>query len=124
MRKMKIRLLILLGTLSTVGCATLGGDMIVRASGSVPASGEEEKPGARCELGMVSAETGKPSSTKEIPSDFSTSMMVVAGRQPKSYYFVAVCGDGRRFRSNTVTVSSRSSHTRSFDLGTLVEDVP
>ena len=105
---MKIVLAILLGALIATGCTSFGGDMIVRVSGSVPISGAAEKSGEQCELGMVSAETGEQSSTRDIPADFSTTMMVVAGPQPKHYSFVAECGEGREFRSATVTVRSRS----------------
>lgn len=120
---MKKILPILLSVLA-MGCTAFGGDMIIRVSGSVPISGAAEKPDEPCQLGMVSAETGQQGTTRDIPADFSTTMMVVAGPKPKSYYFVAECDDGRKFRSNEVTVSSRSSYSRSFDLGTLVESVP
>nr|WP_281383402.1 hypothetical protein [Pseudoxanthomonas broegbernensis] len=123
-QQMKTVLAILLGALMATRCTSFGGDMIVRVSGSVPISGSAGKSGEQCELGMVSAETGEQSSTRNIPADFSTTMLVVAGPQPKHYYFVAECGDGRKFRSDTVTVSSRSSYSRNFNLGTLVENVP
>lgn len=48
--------------------------------------------------------------------------MVVAGPNPKPYYFVAECDDGRKLRSGEVTISSHSSYGRKFDLGTLVEN--
>ncbi|MBK8123856.1 MAG: hypothetical protein IPK54_09955 [Dokdonella sp.] len=121
---MKTMLPILLGTLMTAGCTAFGGDLIVRVSGSVPISGLTEKSEDQCELGMVSAETGEQSSTRDIHPDFSTTMMVVAGPKPKLYYFVAACGDGREFRSDKVAVSSRNSYSRNFYLGTLVEHVP
>lgn len=123
-QQMKIVIPILLGALTTTGCNAFGGDMIVRVSGSVPISELAEKSGEQCELGMVSAETGEQAATRDIPADFSTTMMVVAGPKPKHYYFVAVCDDGREFRSEKVTISSRSSYSKDFDLGTLVERVP
>ncbi len=121
---MKMALPIFMGALMVTGCTTFGGDMIIRVSGSVPASGLTDKPGEPCQLGMVSAETGEQSPTRDIPADFSTTMMVVAGPKPKPYYFVAECDDGRKFRSDEVTISSRSSYSRKFDLGTLVENDP
>jgi hypothetical protein len=121
---MKIVIPVILGTLVTAGCTAFGGDMIVRVSGSVPVTGLAKKPEKQCELGIVSTETGEQLSTRNIPSDFSTTMMVVAGTKPKHYYFVAECDEGRKFRSSTVTVSSRGSYTRTFELGTLVESVP
>jgi len=121
---MKMALPIFMGALMVTGCTTFGGDMIIRVSGSVPASGLTDKPGEPCQLGMVSAETGEQSPTRDIPADFSTTMMVVAGPKPKPYYFVAECDDGRKFRSDEVTISSRISYSRKFDLGTLVENDP
>lgn len=96
--------------------------MIIRVSGSVPASGLSDKPDEPCQLGMVFAGTGEKLPTRDIPADFSTTMMVVAGPKAKTYYFVAECDDGRKFRSGEVTISSRSSYSRKFDLGTLVEN--
>jgi hypothetical protein len=124
MRKVRIVMSIVVGALTATGCTTFGGDMIIRVSGSVPISGSAGDPGEQCELGMVSAQTGERSSRRDVSADFSTTMMVVAGPQARRYYFVAECGDGREFRSDTITVSSRSSYSRSFDLGTLVENVP
>lgn len=124
MQQMKLVAPVLLGALATAGCNAFGGDMIIRVSGSVPISGLAEKKEERCELGIVSAQTGEQAATRDIPADFSTTMMVVAGPEPKHYYFVVVCGDGREFRSDKVTISSRSSFSRDFDLGTLVESVP
>ncbi len=121
---MKMGVPILMGALMVTGCTAFGGDMIIRVSGSVPRSGLEDKPGEPCQLGMVSAETGEQSPTRDIPANFSTTMMVVAGQKPKSYYFVAECDDGRKFRSDEVSISSRSSYSRKFDLGALVESDP
>lgn len=121
---MKKILSILLNTLIATGCTAFGGDMIIRVSGSVPISGAAERMDEPCQLGMVSAETGKQGTTRDITADLSTTMMVVAGPEPKPYYFVVECDDGRKFRSNEVTISSRSSHRGKFDLGTLVETVP
>ncbi|MDZ4314546.1 MAG: hypothetical protein U0989_07250 [Azonexus sp.] len=115
---------IFLSAFVAAGCATFGGDMIIRVSGSVPVSNATEKSEEQCQLGMVSSNTGEQGATRDIPAEFSTTMMVVAGPKPKSYYFVAECDDGRMYRSNEVTVSSRSSYSRKFDLGTLVESVP
>lgn len=121
---MKKMLPIFLSALIAAGCTAFGGDMIIRVSGSVPVSGAAEKSEEQCQLGMVSAETGEQGTTRDVPADFSTTMMVVAGPKPKPYYFVAECDDGRKFHSNEVTISSRSSYSRKFDLGTLVESVP
>lgn len=121
---MKTALTILMGALVVTGCTAFGGDMIIRVSGSVPASGLADQPGESCQLGMVSAETGEQFPTRDITANFSTAMMVVAGPKAERYYFVAKCDDGRKFRSGEVTISSRSSYTRKFDLGTLVENDP
>ena len=121
---MKMMLLILMSLLASAGCTALGGDLIIRVSGSVPASELTGKVSKLCQLTMVSTETGKQSSTKGISVDFSTTMMVVAGPEPKRYYFVAECDDGREFRSDKVTISSRGSYSREFNLGTLVENKP
>lgn len=121
---MKVVIPVFLATLVTAGCTALGGDMIVRVSGTVPVPGVAKNPEKQCALGMVSVETGEQLSARDVPSDFSTRMMVVAGPKPKHYYFIAECGEGRKFRSNTVAVSSRSSYARDFELGTLVESVP
>lgn len=114
----------LLSALMATGCTAFGGDMVIRVSGSVPISGAAGKSDKPCQLGMVSVETGEEGSIRDIPADFSTTMMVVAGPKPEPYYFVAECSGGRKFHSNEVTISSRSSYSRSFDLGTLVEGVP
>ncbi|MEB1530066.1 hypothetical protein [Xanthomonas sp. WHRI 7945] len=121
---MKMALPVLLGALITTGCTTFGGDMIIRVSGSVPVSGlaDNDKSSEPCQLGMISAEAGEQSPIRDVPADFSTTMMVVAGPKPKPYYFVAECGEGRKFRSDEVTISSRGSYSRNFDLGTLVEE--
>lgn len=119
---MKMALSFSMGALMVAGCTAFGGDMIIRVSGSVPASGPADEQSEPCHLGMVSVETGEQSPTRDIPADFSTTMMVVAGSKPKPYYFVAECDDGRKFRSNEVTISSLSSYSRKFDLGTLVEN--
>lgn len=122
---MKVVLLpLFLGTLMATGCTTFGGDVIVRVSGSVPMSRLAEKPDQQCRLGLVSVETGVQSSVRDVPTKFSTAMMVVAGPRPTLYYFVAKCDSEREFRSHEVIISSRSSHSRNFDLGTLVESVP
>jgi len=120
---MKIVLPILLAAVMISGCAVFGGDMIVRVSGSVPVSRLADNSDELCQLRMISSETGDQSSTRDVPADFSTTMMAVAGTKPMPYYFVAEC-DGRKFRSNEVTISSRSSYSRKFDLGTLVENDP
>lgn len=116
---MKKLLAVLLSALITTACTAFGGDMIIRVSGRVPTDGSVDR--ARCQLGLVSVETGEHGITRDIPANFSTTMMVVAGPEPKLYYFVAEC-DGREFRSNEIKISSRRSHSREFDLGTLVED--
>lgn len=115
---------IFMSLLMASGCTAFGGDMIIRVSGSVPVSGAAKKSEELCQLDMVSAETSEQKTTRDVPAEFSTTMMVVAGPKPKSYYFVAECGDGRKFRSSEVTISSRSSYSRKFDLGTLFESAP
>lgn len=121
---MKIAIPVFMGALLGTGCTASGGDMIIRVSGSVPESVLADKSGDACQLGMVSAETGEQLPTRGIPAEFSTTMMVVAGPKPNSYYFVAECDDRRKFRSDEVIISSRSSHSRTFDLGALVEILP
>lgn len=108
-------------TATMVGCSMFGGDLIIRISGSVPQSRLEEQAADQCSLDMISVETGKRVSYRDVPKDFSTTMMVVAGPKPKSYYFVAQCGEGREYRSREVVVSSRSSFSRNFELGMLTE---
>lgn len=121
---MKKTLLIFLGTLTTIGCASFGGDMIIRVTGSVPLYSSAKEPSTQCRLDMVSTKTGKREVTRNISPDFSTTMMIVAGPRPETYYFTAECGDGRQFRSNEITVSSSSSYGRSFNLGALGDSVP
>lgn len=121
---MKKMLTVFLGVVTTTGCTAFGGDMIIRVSGSVPTSGVTENSREQCQLGMVSVETGEQSITRNVPAEFSTTIMVVAGPKPKPYYFVAECKDGRKFRSSKVTISSRNSSSRTFDLGALVERAP
>lgn len=120
---MRFTLPIILASLMATGCTSFGGDMIVRVSGSVPISELAKRTGEQCELVMVSAESGEQSSARDVPADFSTTMMVLAGPKPKLYYFAAECG-GRQFRSKEVTISSRRSSSKNFNLGTLVENVP
>ena len=86
---MKKILSILLNTLIATGCTAFGGDMIIRVSGSVPISGAAERMDEPCQLGMVSAETGKQGTTRDITADLSTTMMVVAGPEPKPYYWLS-----------------------------------
>lgn len=121
---MKMALPVLLGALMAAGCAALGGDMIIRVSGSMPVSGASGngRPDDVCQLGLVSPESGERSLTRDVPAEFATTMMVVAGPKPRPYYFVAECSDGRRFRSDEVAISSRSSYSREFDLGVLFEE--
>ena len=118
---MKRNLLASLIWLSVAGCATFGGDMIIRVSGAVPAPDEPTKREGPCGLLMVSSETGERSIAKDVPNAFSTPMMVVAGPKPKAYYFLAVCGDGHTYRSSEVIISSRGSRGREIELGTLIK---
>lgn len=97
------------------GCITSNGDMIIRASGSAPILGTADKSSKQCELGMISAETGEQSSSRDMPADFSTTMMVVAGPKPKLYYFIAECGDDREFRSRKITVPGTINQVWSMD---------
>lgn len=55
---MRMALPAFMGALMVTGCTAFGGDMIIRVSGSVPASALADKPGEPCQLAMVSAETG------------------------------------------------------------------
>lgn len=98
--------------------------MIIRVSGTVPVTNVVERSKEQCRLDMISSETRGQAAARDIPADFSTTMMVVAGTRPKSYHFLVECDDGRKFRSNDVAISSRNSYSRKFDLGTLVESVP
>lgn len=101
------------------GCATSGGDMIVRVSGSVP-PGQGDVRALDCELSMLGEGEGVVSS-KPVGSTFSVPMMVVAGPEPRSYQFAVECRDGRRFASKEVRISSRRSYARDLNLGELQE---
>lgn len=101
------------------GCATLGGDMIVRVSGSVQ-PGQGDVRALNCELSMLGEGEGVVSS-KPVGSTFSVPMMVVAGPEPRSYRFAVECRDGRRFASKPVQISSRRSYARDLNLGELQE---
>ena len=102
-----------------VGCATSGGDMIVRVSGSVP-PGQGDVRALDCELSMLGEGEGVVSS-KPVGSTFSVPMMVVAGPEPRSYQFAVECRDGRRFASKEIQISSRRSYARDLNLGELQE---
>lgn len=101
------------------GCATLGGDMIVRVSGSVP-PGQGDVRALDCELSMLGEGEGVVSS-KPVGSTFSVPMIVVAGPEPQSYQFAVECRDGRSFASKPVQISSRRSYARDLNLGELQE---
>lgn len=100
-------------------CATSGGDMIVRVSGSVP-PGKGDVRALDCELSLLGEGEGVVSS-KPVGSTFSVPMMVVAGPEPRSYQFAVECRDGRMFASKPVQISSRRSYARDLDLGELQE---
>lgn len=99
------------------GCATFGGDMVVRVSGRVP-TGQSDDGGLGCELSML-GESGNVVSSKPVGRVFSVPMMVVAGPEPKGYHFIVQCRDGQRFESNVVQISSQRSYARHLDLGEL-----
>lgn len=119
-----LSLLLPLGALFVSGCASFGGDMIVRISGSIPARTVGDASGKFCQLEIISAETGKRGVAKNINAEFSVAMMVVAGPKPKPYYFEAECRGEKKFRSDNVFISSKSSYSRNFDLGVFVEEIP
>ena len=121
---MKMNLSAALSVLIMSGCSTIGGDMVIRVSGSIPSSSTTSQQEKECQLEMISAETGDILSSKGVRSEFSTIMMVVSGQKPKNYYFSAKCSDGRLFRSEDVAVSSRRSYSRAFDLASLTEESP
>lgn len=101
------------------GCATFGGDMIVRVSGRVPA-GQGDDRSLGCELSMLGKNDSVVSS-KPVGGLFSVPMMVVAGPEPENYHFIVQCTDGRRFESDVVQISSRRSYARDIELGELRE---
>ncbi|MGE8454561.1 MAG: lipoprotein [Pseudomonadales bacterium] len=121
---MKKTLTAALSALMVSGCSTVGGDMVIRVSGSIPSSSTTSQQETVCQLEMISVETGEIFNSKDVRSEFSTMMMVVSGKKPKHYYFSAKCRDGRLFRSEDVAVSSRRSRSRTFDLGSLTEESP
>lgn len=121
---MRIFLPLFLGAISISGCVAHGGDMIVRVSGKLSDSAVSSEDPAVCELSMLALKNDQVISSKQVSGSFSTTMMVVAVPIPEHYYFTAECGDGRRFRSGDVAISSRRSHSRQFDLGVLDEDAP
>lgn len=102
------------------GCAGFGGDLLIKVSGAVPTSGLPQNFSGKCRIEVVSVETGSTFSNRNISPEFSTTLMIVAGPKPKPYFFEVEC-DGRKFRSQEVMVSSRSSYSNAFDLGMLVE---
>lgn len=114
-------LLVAMSALALPGCSALGGDMIIRVSGAVPASTAMAAREDTCQLHLVSAATGERLNAREIRGQFSTTMMVVSGPVPTHYVFVADCSDGRSFSSRTISISSRRSHSRTFELGVLGE---
>lgn len=101
------------------GCATSGGDMIVRVSGTVP-PGQGDVRALDCELSMLGEGEGVVSS-KPVGSTFAVPVMVVAGPEPQSYQFAVECRDGRSFASKPVQISSRRSYARHLNLGELQE---
>lgn len=119
---MRVLLPILLSMIMLSGCATLGGDMIVRVTGQLPQSAFSTERTMECQLSMLARESGTVVSSRQISSTFSTTMMVVVGPSPDHYYFIAECVDGSKFRSGDIALSSRRSYGREFDLGVLVED--
>lgn len=106
------------------GCASFGGDMIVRVSGVVPEPSAIDRVNQPCRLEIVSIRSGKSGAARDVPTRFSTTIMIVAGPEPEPYYFIAQCGGGARFKSAEVLISSRSSYPRSFDLGVLELEEP
>ncbi|KRG48443.1 hypothetical protein [Stenotrophomonas beteli] len=114
-------LLVAMSALVMSGCSAMGGDMIIRVSGALPATTDMAGREDACQLHMVFAETGEHLNAREIRGEFSTTMMVVSAPAPTHYFFVADCTDGRSFNSRTISISSRRSHSRTFDLGTLGE---
>ncbi|HHA2974047.1 TPA: hypothetical protein ACOFD8_001370 [Stenotrophomonas maltophilia] len=102
-------------------CSTVGGDIIIRISGTVPASSVIAERQDTCQLQMVSIETGEHLNTREVGGEFSLTMMVVSGPAPTHYFFIADCSDGRRLNSRKISISSRRSQSRTFNLGTLSE---
>lgn len=107
--------------LVVTGCSTFGGDLIIRVSGSVPISESDRNIDKICQLNMFSSEKNKHVGETDIAAIFSTTMMVVAGPEPRKYYFVADCNNGEKFRSSDISISSRRSYSNTFDLGTLFE---
>ena len=101
------------------GCATLGGDMIVRVSGSVP-PGQGDVRALDCELSMLGEGEGVVSA-KPVGSTVSGPMMGVAGPEPQRYPVAVECRDGRSFASKPVQISSRRSYARDLNLGELQE---
>lgn len=99
------------------GCATFGGDMVVRVSGRVPTD-QSDDGALGCELSML-GESGNVVSSKPVGRVFSVPMMVVAGPEPKGYLFIVQCRDGQRFESSVVQISSQRSYARRLDLGEL-----
>lgn len=101
------------------GCATFGGDMIVRVSGRVPA-GQSDDRSLGCELSML-GENENVVSSKPVAAMFSVPMMVVAEPEPKNYHFTVQCRDGGRFESKVVQISSRRAYAKEIELGELQE---
>lgn len=104
---------------SMMGCSSFGGDLIIRVTGHVPHSTAQQA-AAPCRLDVVSINSGHVAASREVATEFSTTLMVVVGPNPAPYYFVADCDDGRRFRSGEVVIGRRGGQGNTFHLGTLV----
>lgn len=103
------------------GCASVGGDLIIRVSGKLPVPSTAQGPGEQCRLEIVSIDSDQRLTGRDVSPEFSTTMMVVAGPRPTPYYFVAACRNGRKFRSSKIIISSRGRYSKNFDLGVFSE---
>jgi len=109
----------ILGLSLISGCATFGGDMIVRVSGRLP-TGQDDDRRLECELSMR-GENDNVVSSKPVGAVFSVPMMVVVGPEAKDYNFVVQCRDGRRFESHVIQIISKRAYSRNIELGELQE---
>jgi hypothetical protein len=99
------------------GCAMFGGDMPIRVAGSVPVSVSPKESDSACRLGLMSSNTGKQLSYRDVSTEFLTSFVIEA--KPKSYFFIARCAGGREFQSGEIMAGGRDSFNRLIDLGLL-----
>lgn len=100
------------------GCATFGGDMPIRVSGTIPFEAGGGDPGT-CSLTMHYAGSGSARSPREVPVNFDVSYVIAAKKQ--AYYFTAACKDASEYRSKNIEAGGKGTFNGRFDLGVLAK---